>query len=1303
MNKDRQQLHIIQYNVQKSYSVMNTFLKDQRILEYAVMCIQEPWLNTRIAKQTHNPTQGNFDVFMADGEERPLVAFFVNRKLGPQNIKVSGRGPYHATIRVKTRIEGREEEIIIHNIYNPKDTGGLQHIEGRYEGIPRDSCLPMLEGALERHQGKQQIVVGDFNIHHGRWSGMESARSTPSTQTEFMIGMMERWGLDLCLEQGTITRPPADLRSTRGSTIDLVWATEGIQNMIRRCGIQHALDSASDHLPIETVIECPLIEAPLQVRRKFKDMDVEAFSTALRRKLPRCPQHQLHHKSELDQLMVEITGAIQEAIEETIPSVAVCARSIPGFTVECREAINTVKYTQRRWKNHPNEDNLQGFQEAKQARARAIAKANREAHRDKVSEVTDEKSLWSLARWARNRSNLSAAFTPDLKDKQGILVSEVPEKMQILKEAFFPKPPKADLSDIQGYIYPPARGEPWVPITEHEVRTAIQIVPPDKAPGEDQIPNRVLKAVESLLTPILTKVFNYSIELQYCPKAFKKSITVVLRKPGKSDYTAPKSYRPVALINTLGKVMDTVLARRIQHITETLELLPPTHIGGRKNLSCEHAIHLLMEKVHTAWRRKKVASLLMLDVSGAFDNVSHARLLHNLQKRGLPIQLVYWIRSYLENRRSRIRLREGTGEEFEVRTGIPQGSPLSPILYLFYNVDLLEIGIGDTLVTGYIDDTSIMVESGSTALNNNILRVIHQKAARWAKTHASVFAPQKYELIHFIHRRDTKRFKDKMLDLTIEVEGSRQVVEAKRSARYLGVWLDSELSGKAHLEQVVQRATKSIEALAAITGSTWGITRGQTLQLYKTVVIPGMTYAASTWYILSEEYGFKTHKKRVEDTLSRLQKKALCLATGAFRTTALSVLEVDTYTLPIPLQLMQTTVNTALRIKGTPTFRRIQQSYRGRGLEMCKDRISPLQRLEIQAEHILGLAAVNQIEERVASVVPPWWTPPQTHIAATAQEGTREHDRIQRECKENPRHLILYSDGSDIGGRVGASSWCPKLRRQMWADLGPTSRATVYAAELLGILYSLITAVTAKDIKRATLFVDNQAAIQSTASPRGQSGQMILSQITHFIGVLHKRGVLVDIRWIPAHTGVPGNEKADTIAKQATGWRAKGRSGTKAPQSKWVRQLLSSCKRTIKETVYKTWAKLWKTQKTGQAYRSHFGSEIEKAKMKKIYKGLSKPAAAILVQLRTGKIGLGAYLKSINVVETATCLCEQANETVSHILGECQEWSTQRKQYLGQSSIWNVPTLLSDAKMARKAADFIRSTELLEQFIGCYR
>jgi hypothetical protein len=84
------------------------------------------------------------------------------------------------------------------------------------------------------------------------------------------------------------------------------------------------------------------------------------------------------------------------------------------------------------------------------------------------------------------------------------------------------------------------------------------------------------------------------------------------------------------------------------------------------------------------------------------------------------------------------------------------------------------------------------------------------------------------------------------------------------------------------------------------------------------------------------------------------------------------------------------------------------------------------------------------------------------------------------------------------------------------------------------------------------------------------------------------------------------------------------------------------------------WKDTWTTQATGCQYRSHFGPEIiSQKKGAQLYQGLTKPEAAILVQLRSGKIGLGGYLKRIKVVDTALCQCQRSNETVSHILGDC--------------------------------------------------
>ena len=112
--------------------------------------------------------------------------------------------------------------------------------------------------------------------------------------------------------------------------------------MIRNCGVNKELDYASDHFPIATTLEYQTTEPPRVVRRKYKEVDIKVFAQALQRGLP--SSRHIRTKEDLDQVTNDITKAIQKAIEDTIPTAVICARSIPGFTDECKEAIDEVKW-----------------------------------------------------------------------------------------------------------------------------------------------------------------------------------------------------------------------------------------------------------------------------------------------------------------------------------------------------------------------------------------------------------------------------------------------------------------------------------------------------------------------------------------------------------------------------------------------------------------------------------------------------------------------------------------------------------------------------------------------------------------------------------------------------------------------------------------------------------------------------------------------------------------------------------------------------------------------------------------------
>ena len=151
-----------------------------------------------------------------------------------------------------------------------------------------------------------------------------------------------------------------------------------------------------------------------------------------------------------------------------------------------------------------------------------------------------------------------------------------------------------------------------------------------------------------------------------------------------------------------------------------------------------------------------MASVLALDVSGAFDRVLKERLTWTLHHQGLPRAAYNWVFSFMSDRWTTLDFNGQESQAFPVKTGIPQGSPLSPILFLFYNAELLECctnplrGVG---CLGFVDDVTLIAWGSSTEDNCKQLTDAHSQCDWWAKRHGAQFAPEKYELMHFTRRR----------------------------------------------------------------------------------------------------------------------------------------------------------------------------------------------------------------------------------------------------------------------------------------------------------------------------------------------------------------------------------------------------------------------------------------------------------------------------------------------------------------------------------------------------------------------
>jgi hypothetical protein len=252
-----------------------------------------------------------------------------------------------------------------------------------------------------------------------------------------------------------------------------------------------------------------------------------------------------------------------------------------------------------------------------------------------------------------------------------------------------------------------------------------------------------------LLQPLLQACFHFS----YHPLHFMQFSTIALRKPGKGDYSAPAAWQPVVLLNTLGKVLETVVASRITALSKEHGLLSPQHMGDHPRKSTDTALDMLVKQIHAAWQADEgVASLLSLDITWAFNRVVPVQLLHNLRKSCIPPWILSVFSSFLSDKTTCLNFPGFSSPPFSTEQGVPQGSLLSPILFLFHNADLIDICKSpDHPATGigFVDDANVLAFGKTTEVTCTVLKEIHKPCLKWEDMHGASFAPHKYVLVHY--------------------------------------------------------------------------------------------------------------------------------------------------------------------------------------------------------------------------------------------------------------------------------------------------------------------------------------------------------------------------------------------------------------------------------------------------------------------------------------------------------------------------------------------------------------------------
>jgi len=188
---------------------------------------------------------------------------------------------------------------------------------------------------------------------------------------------------------------------------------------------------------------------------------------------------------------------------------------------------------------------------------------------------------------------------------------------------------------------------------------------------------------------------------------------VVIPKPGKPDYSKVRAYRVISLLDVTAKLVERTAAHLISDHLERKRGLHDGQFGCRKRRSCVDAVALLMNRTQRAWTEKRVAGTLLMDVKSAFNNVNKAHLGRRMETLGIVLDLIRGAQSFMSDRQVRLVLDGRTGEERQVDTGIPQGSPVAPILFVTYlsgMFDEVEAAVPGVHGLSFVDDISWWTE-----------------------------------------------------------------------------------------------------------------------------------------------------------------------------------------------------------------------------------------------------------------------------------------------------------------------------------------------------------------------------------------------------------------------------------------------------------------------------------------------------------------------------------------------------------------------------------------------------------------
>lgn len=1061
------------------------------------------------------------------------------------------------------------------------------------------------------------ILLGDLNAHHTSWGS--------SHIDTFALSLLDVFDVaNLCVvNDGSPTRRAYPTQNPK-SAVDLTICSASLASLISWSVLP--LSYGSDHFPI--IVSIPNKVSPFRnfhpsLKYRLLDSKWSSYASSFENKLVSLPSPIINNVVDC---YSKFTDAMLSSADENFPikKPRNFIVSTPWWDAECTAAIEDRKNAENAYNVSMTKVNFLSYQKSAAKASRILSKKKRLGWIrvcENLSPRTPACLVWKLIKRFRGSFNSCDVSANDPSS----WLEGFSNKMS---------PPSVPYFDA----FPSLSG----PLTSHdnfdssfssdELRLALDGLV-DSSPGMDGIPYSFIKNATDECKEYFLMLINIFFENGIVPEQWKTQVVIPILKPGKSP-SDPNSYRPIALSPVLSKVVEHMIKNRLEWIVENKKILAKSQFGFRKGMSTIDSLSILTTDIRIALLKKEYLVGVFLDIASAYDNVLLPVLKNKLLLLNIPEKMVRFISNLLMERTIYIKNCDKLFPPRTVWKGLPQGSVLSPLLYSIYTHDLENSVNSFCEILQYADDLALYVTVKSTEEASQRLSVALAYLHNWLLRHGLSLSASKSSVVVFTKKRHIP---------PVVVRVNDEVIPQENIVKFLGIWLESRLSGSTHCDYVVQKCERNINVLRSLSGVWWGAHPFSQKILYNAIIRSHMDYGL---FLLDPSTKTSLNK------LDKIQYKCLRIILGAMKSSPTNALQVECVDPPLALRrqfLANRFFFKLVQNSDHPLIAKLHQLsllYNPLGSQ-SSPALPCLLRSYLQFSRLPNPLFQCSVMPLYSTLYDALVFQPNVILDFGVDKNTLEVNRIFNDITHSDYNnwLHIYTDASKVSdsGSVGAAVWIPSTRIILSYKCPPVT--SVFTGESVAILAAILF-VKSHNIANSIIFSDSKSCLQSIISNpfRSKSRFPIILKIRLELYYCYKRGINITLAWIPGHSGIPGNESVDSCARNAID------TGSDEYSKIYSHDMCT----TLKPLLFDTWNKGWQISRSikGQFY-GDIQPEVPMIPWFSKYRLADKTTTSTICRLRLNHCCTPVFLNKIRIRDSSICECGLDEGNVNHLFFSC--------------------------------------------------